>query len=77
MILNVDNLKELKNTCYKYSFIWEAMDYLSKNDRFDLSLYNGAEDIMYFCAYVPDDLKSFSNYIYTKGFSQYWIKYSI
>lgn len=51
--------------------------YLSKNDRFDLSLYNGAEDIMYFCAYVPDDLKSFSNYIYTKGFSQYWIKYSI
>ncbi len=51
--------------------------YLDKNDQFDLSLYNGAEDSMYFCAYVPEDLSSFSNYIYTKGFNQYWVKYNI
>ncbi len=51
--------------------------YLDKNCVSDLSLYNGAEDIMYFCAYVPDDLKSFSNYIYSRGLSQYWIKYNI
>lgn len=36
--LYVDNLKELKNTCYKYSFIWEAMDYLSKNDSYNLKM---------------------------------------
>lgn len=51
--------------------------YLDKNSLSDLSLYNGAEDIVYFCAYVPEDLTSFSNYIYTKGFNQYWIKYNI
>ena len=51
--------------------------YLDKNCASDLSLYNGGEDIMYYCAYVPDDLHSFSTYVYSKGFSQYWIKYTI
>lgn len=51
--------------------------YLDKNDRGDLSLYEGAEGMMYFCAFVPDDLSSFSTYIYNSAFKQYWIKYNI
>lgn len=51
--------------------------YLDKNDRSDLRLYGGAQGTMYFAAFVPNDLSSFSNYIYTSAFKQYWVKYNI
>lgn len=49
--------------------------YQSK-DRLNLSLYGGASSEMYMALYVPNDITSFSNYIYTKDFTQYWVKYT-
>lgn len=45
-------------------------------DRLNLSLYGGASSEMYMALYVPNDITSFSNYIYTKDFTQYWVKYT-
>ena len=51
--------------------------YLNKNDALDFKLFDGGEGIMYFCAYVPDDLTAFTYYCYTKSFDKYWVKYEI
>lgn len=51
--------------------------YLDKNDASDFSLFDGGEGIMYFCAFVPDDLTSFTQYGYTKSFDKYWVKFDI
>lgn len=51
--------------------------YLNKNDPFDFKLYNGGDGIMYYCAYVPDDLSAFSYKLTTKSFKDYWVRYEI
>ncbi len=50
-------------------------DYEAK-DRVNLSLYNGASSEMYMALYIPNDITAFSNYIYTKDYNQYWVKYT-
>ena len=42
----------------------------------DLNLYNGGSATAYEFILVPEDLTSFSNYIYNSAYKQYWIKYN-
>lgn len=49
---------------------YESQDWTS------LKLYNGAHSDMYMILFMPNELNSFSNYIFTKDSSQYWIKYT-
>lgn len=43
----------------------------------NLSLFGGGEGTFYFCAFVPDDLTTFTQYQLTKSFEKYWIKFNI
>lgn len=43
----------------------------------NISLFGGGEGVFYFCAFVPDDLETFTQYQYTKTFSKFWTKYEI
>ena len=43
----------------------------------DLSLFGGGEGTFYFCAFVPDDLETFTQYQLNKKFEKFWIKYNI
>lgn len=43
----------------------------------NLSLFGGGEGTFYFCAFVPDDLTTFTQYQTTKSFDKYWIKFNI
>lgn len=42
----------------------------------DVELYNGGSATMYEFILVPEDLISFSNYIYNSAYKQYWVKYT-
>lgn len=46
-------------------------------DMSNLSLYNGGSATAYEFILVPEELTSFSNYIYNSSYKQYWIKYTI
>ena len=41
----------------------------------NLNLYTGASSKMYEALWVPDEMTSFSNQIYTKNLTPYWVRY--
>lgn len=41
----------------------------------NLNLYTGASSKMYEALWVPDEMTSFSNQIYTRNLTPYWVKY--
>ncbi|WP_419023854.1 hypothetical protein [Emergencia sp.] len=59
-----------------------SMDGLTMSDELgyqtasDVELYNGGSATMYEFILVPEDLISFSNYIYNSAYKQYWVKYT-
>ncbi len=59
-----------------------SMDGLTMSDELgyqtaaDVELYNGGSATMYEFILAPEDLTSFSNYIYNSAYKQYWVKYT-
>ena len=41
----------------------------------NLNLYTGASSKMYEALWVPDEMTSFSNQLYTRKLAPYWVKY--
>ncbi len=41
----------------------------------NLNLYTGASSKMYEALWVPDEMTSFSNQLYTRKLTPYWVKY--
>lgn len=51
--------------------------YIMEKNINNLSLFGGGEGTFYFCAFVPDDLTTFTQYQLNKSFDKYWIKFNI
>lgn len=41
----------------------------------NLNLYTGASSKMYEALWIPNEMTSFSNQIYTKNLTPYWVRY--
>ena len=41
----------------------------------NLNLYTGASSKMYEALWVPDEMTSFSNQLYTRKLTPYWVRY--
>lgn len=48
----------------------------SNQDFVNLEIYSGVSSKMYMALYVPNGTSSFSNHIYAKDYTQYWVRYT-